>query len=146
MEKEWVRRREERRAMDDERQRYDAWDLRRRFDSWAEERERRIQLYADWLTDQERFVPDFWTSVWRAVAENRVEDLRQLLFESPELVDQRSGPDFTTPLMEAYRQGHGYTERLLLEFGADPDIRRFEHGRGFFTSRLVLDFVPDPFA
>ena len=101
MEKEWVRRREERRAMDDERQRYEAWDLRRRFDAWADERERRIELYAEWLADQERFVPDFWTSVWRGVAENRVEDLRQLLSESPELVDQRSGPEFTTPLMEA---------------------------------------------
>ena len=131
--------------MEDERQRFEAWELQRRFEAWQEERERKIELYVEWLADQERFVPDFWTSVWRAVAEERVEDLRQLLFEFPELLDKPSGPDFTTPLMEAYRQGHGYTERLLLEFGADPDIRRFEHGRSF-TARLVLDFVPDPFA
>jgi len=105
MEEEWVRRREERRAMEDERER---------------KRARELREYFDWQSDQHRFDPDFWTSVWRAVAENRVEDMRQMLFEFPELLDERSGPDGTTPLMEAMAQGHSYTARLLLDFGADP--------------------------
>ena len=82
----------------------------------------------DWDLDRESEVPEFWTPVWLAVSEDRVENMRQLVFDFPEQLHVRSGPFATQPLMEAVQQRHAYTAELLLQMGADPCANRLQDG------------------
>ena len=86
------------------------------------------QNWKDSEPKRELHVPDFWTDVWRAVEEDRVEDMRQLLFQSRELIDTPSGPDATTPLMEAATREDSHAARLLLHFGADASAKGLTGG------------------
>jgi ankyrin repeat protein len=76
---------------------------------------------------------DIWTAAWIG----HVDRVRQLLDLDPSLVNRSSADRFGTPLVQAAGRGHLDVVRLLLERGADPNLREegnSPHGRALYTA------------
>lgn len=63
---------------------------------------------------------DDQTSIFRAIAESQLSEVRNLLVQGADLEETADSFDYRTPLLLALSLGHLEIARLLLEHGADP--------------------------
>src|SRR5262249_30915080 len=96
------------------------------------------------------------SDIWTAAASGNTDRVRQLLDESPSLINEMAADRSGTALVHASGNGHLEVVRLLIARGADPNIPEegnAPHGRALYAAvytgqleiaRVLLEHGADP--